>query len=507
MTTSWILTDKPTILFKTKTKYFIIVSSFFLSFFLPLHNTVLILQPILWLCLVLSSRLMSWSGFTIFSCLNFIPVFLTSWDFLPLSSVLLAALCEVPVYLLFLVIPLALDKLCFRYIYSDTLSKYHSYLSPTFFISTWYLFQTISPYGVAASPANMFMRDWNMVWLPMGLGGLALTTYLVLVPVHLAASHLQGRGGTRHLRAWGVGWLVLLTVSQLVSGGVLRDSPLLPERTGYMTLVGVLEADNDDMAPKTLQAAQLGPTMVLQREGCHHIDPSQQAGLMEYYSDMAVEYGVWLGISCQICTEEGQCFHDNATGRSYNLMWIFDTDGEVVLTYAKHHEATGMEWIVEGDGVVPVVDTPLGRLCVVVCNDACFPLTVADCGRAGADLLLSPAWDPSALLGLETPTMGGRALENGLTFLRLVSDGRTIAVDGFGRTLVDYAAPNDDLSHTDGLVWMTLPTGRGFFTLYPFIAGWIEMVFVLLAVGWLIVVLTKGDGNREEVIPLINDAE
>ena len=90
---------------------------------------------------------------------------------------------------------------------------------------------------------------------------------------------------------------------------------------------------------------------------------------------------------------------------------------------------------VPGDGKVPTVQTPYGRLSTVICFDADFPGTIRQAGQAGADMLLVPGNDWRAIDPYHTQMATFRAIENGFSLVRQASNGLAMTVDYEGNVL------------------------------------------------------------------------
>jgi apolipoprotein N-acyltransferase len=141
---------------------------------------------------------------------------------------------------------------------------------------------------------------------------------------------------------------------------------------------------------------------------------------------------------------------------------LISTAGEVLWDYSKTVHPLGDAAIfAPGTGIVPVVDTPYGRLASVICFDADFPPLMRQAGQARADLVLVPAndWQPVHTLHGRVATF--RAVENGLSLVRATSNGLAIAVDPLGQTL---AMADDFATDKTTLVVDTPVAGRA--TLY-----------------------------------------
>ena len=104
-----------------------------------------------------------------------------------------------------------------------------------------------------------------------------------------------------------------------------------------------------------------------------------------------------------------------------------------------------MERMKPGAGVVPVADSPYGRLSSVICYDADYPELMREAATKGADLMLVPANDWEGFEHLHAENVVFRAVENGYSVLRQSSHGVSTVVDGQGRILrsVNYFTAAD----------------------------------------------------------------
>lgn len=126
------------------------------------------------------------------------------------------------------------------------------------------------------------------------------------------------------------------------------------------------------------------------------------------------------------------------------LVWL-DPDGNIVGKYIKSKPAPSLEPIEPGDGVVPVLTTPFGKIASVICADQDYPNLVSQAGRAGAGLLLVPSLDWKAVSPLHTQMGIFRAIENGCALVKATGEGLSVAVDCQGRILstLDFWNTND----------------------------------------------------------------
>lgn len=108
-------------------------------------------------------------------------------------------------------------------------------------------------------------------------------------------------------------------------------------------------------------------------------------------------------------------------------------EGTILIRFHKNNPVPLVEASQPGDGVIPVVATPYGRIAVSICYDADFPMQMRQVDRKRADLLLLPSGDWYAISPFHTYMAVYRGLENGVPILREVTSGLSIAVDYRGR--------------------------------------------------------------------------
>ncbi len=131
---------------------------------------------------------------------------------------------------------------------------------------------------------------------------------------------------------------------------------------------------------------------------------------------------------------------------------LIDPNGNVVWIYDKAHPTPGPEaaFTAPGPGIVPITDTPLGRIASVICFDMDFPWLVRQGGQAHADLLIAPSLDWDTAKRSHAQLASIRAVENGVSLVRPSGDGISQAVDHQGRVL----AAADSFA-TDKAVFLT----------------------------------------------------
>jgi apolipoprotein N-acyltransferase len=98
-----------------------------------------------------------------------------------------------------------------------------------------------------------------------------------------------------------------------------------------------------------------------------------------------------------------------------------------------------------GDGRVPVVAMPDGRVAGAICYDADFPEFIRQAAQGSADLLVVPVNEWKAIKDVHFQMHAFRAIETGLPIVRAAASGLSAAFDPWGRVLgmSDFFAPGD----------------------------------------------------------------
>jgi apolipoprotein N-acyltransferase len=168
-----------------------------------------------------------------------------------------------------------------------------------------------------------------------------------------------------------------------------------------------------------------------------------------------------------------------APRKLHNEVVLALPDGRLSTPYAKAIPTPGGErsWTRAGDGRLVPVDTPIGRVATVICFDADFPDLVAQAGPLGVDLLIVPAGDWPAVARIHADMARLRAVEQGISVLRVASAGVSTAIDPRGAVWGRHRYPVDG----DTLV-ATVPVGHRP-TVYGTVGRWFD---ALVCVGFVL---------------------
>ena len=276
------------------------------------------------------------------------------------------------------------------------------------------------------------------------------------------------------------------TLSRLLSGKATQADRALA-RSAFTTL------DNDLLA-RSQQEARAGAKIVVWPESSPvgaNILQEDEPALIQQAGALAKQQGIYLDMGLGVFLPDvgrGPYLQDESV--------LLDPTGRVVWTYEKTHLVPFGEQglIVQGDGKVPIVESPYGRLAGVICFDADFPGTMRQAGQAGADLMFVPGDDWQAIDPYHSQVATFRAIENGYSLVRQASKGLSMAVDYEGHVL-----SASDYFTTDNQIMVAYVPMHGVRTIYATIGdlfAWL-CIIGLLALTVLAIVQSRKRRSAE----------
>ena len=249
---------------------------------------------------------------------------------------------------------------------------------------------------------------WSLVMLGGGLR-------LVLAP-----------SKTPTVRVAAIGWPEdILSMGDVM--GVLQPNPSGEEITRTRASFQRL---HDWFLESTRGEARAGAKIVLWPEGNLMVFAADEAAFLERARGLAWEHGIYLLMGMGTLHPNQQRFLENKAV-------LIDPAGEVAFSYTKSKPVPGWEAMasIRGDGRLRTSESPYGRLAAAICYDMDFPELLRQAGKAGADLLLVPASDWEAIKELHHEIAVFRAVENGVSMVRVTRWGLSGVVDALGRPL------------------------------------------------------------------------
>lgn len=229
----------------------------------------------------------------------------------------------------------------------------------------------------------------------------------------------------------------------------------------------------EDLIASTEREAAAGAKIVVWPEAATSVLDADRAELLDELGAVTRRTGIYLVAGLNVITGPDSYARNEAV--------LVDPAGRAVWTYEKSHPVPGMDELEPGDGRVPTIDTPFGRLATVICFDADFPALMRQ--AEDVDVMLVPSNDWLEFGRTHTEKATVRAIENGYGLVRQDSNGLSRTVDPLGRTIAEADFFTDDQQTMTAFV----PT-HGVRTIYAAIGD----VFAWLCVGGLAVLAVAG---------------
>ena len=194
----------------------------------------------------------------------------------------------------------------------------------------------------------------------------------------------------------------------------------------------VLQANLDLLFNKTSRMADQGAKIIVWSEAIGFIINDQEEGVIERAKAMAKEKQIYLFMSLGVMNPGP---YNPERLLLVNKTITLTPDGEVANVYLKSNPVPFAEQEYGSDDIIPVIDTPYGRLSPVICYDADFPHFLKQSGEKGTDILLVPSGDWKAIDPYHAYMSSIRGIENGVSVIRPVSRATSIATDPYGNLL------------------------------------------------------------------------
>jgi apolipoprotein N-acyltransferase len=230
-----------------------------------------------------------------------------------------------------------------------------------------------------------------------------------------------------------------------------------------------LDRLQDVLFRRSEQAAAGGAEIVFWSEASLFVYEDGLDALLEKAGRFARGHRLYFAPSLQV-------LHFGST-RNDNRAVLFAPDGTILYTYKKRMSL----YDVDSDAVIHFADTPHGRIASAICFDMDFPSYVRQAGKKAVDILLVPAYDTQGGSPYHSYVGLLRAVENGFSVFRSVSNGTSMAVDCARRVV-----GRQDFFHSrDGVFFADLPV-KGVRTPYSRAGDWLVGASLGLLAGLLL---------------------
>ena len=377
--------------------------------------------------------------------------------------------------------------------------------------ASWYLveilIQVFTPYGSWSSAGYTQMGHGLLTPLAswVGVSGVAFATvWIASVASWLVTATAPVRSRTFAVALW-AGAMVLLvwlaktpTVSESPIANTLAVAAITPSneatldvsravmaarQAGEFDVASLARLDsvtaelNDGLIMRSRDAAQSGAHLIVWSETAGRVLDSQEDSFIARGQALARDEGIFLFMGIGV-------LHPDSQPPLENKVIAITPSGDVAWQYRKARPIVGSEapFLPPGHDELATLDTPFGRIGLVICHDLDFADFVAQAGRKEVELLLVPSADWAVIADLHA-TMGiMRAVENGFWLLRPAHDGLSVIASPQGH--VTHSAYDADLETR--IFAGEIPAMRTH-TMYPHVRSYLPFVAMALLAGLLLV--------------------
>jgi apolipoprotein N-acyltransferase len=366
---------------------------------------------------------------------------------------------------------------------------------PTFEVAFYYTLSLESPHGTWGSPAYSQVDFLPLLQTASWVGMCGVMFIMSLLPSGLAVAWYRHR------------WNMNGTRPALLAIGVFAIAILLGEVRVLVTpqtpSVRVAMIASEDLAPESEstnptdaadilaryakmahQAADKSAQIVVMPEKIIGVAPGYEWDVVLGLERVAQMSHVWLVVGL------------NQIGRSpkRNIAVVFDPDGKIAASYAKHHLIPSLEWDYKAGSKPAVFDAPWGRTAVLISQDLDFPDTARQLAALDVRVVVAPAsdWQGSEVIHQRMSVV--RGVESGFSLVRAARGGVLSANDSRGRLV----ASRKPVHGEDTMALGTLPIGTGR-TLYSRTDDWFGrlcVIFTILLMLRLVVTILSSAQTR-----------
>jgi apolipoprotein N-acyltransferase len=375
---------------------------------------------------------------------------------------------------------------------------------PTFEVAFYYTLSLESPHGTWGSPAYSQVDFLPLLQTASWIGMCGVMFIMSLLPSGLAVAWYRRRwnmGDWTHPAILAIG---VFAVAVLLGEIRVILTPRTPSVRVAMIASAGLTPQSESSEPidaadiltvyakMVHQAAIAGAQIVVMPEKIIGVAPSYEWDVVLGLQRVAQMSHVWLVVGL------------NQIGRSpkRNIAVVFDPDGKIVASYAKHHLIPSLEWDYKAGSKPAIFDAPWGRTAVLISQDLDFPDTARQLAADDVRVVVAPAsdWQGSEVIHQRMSVV--RGVESGFSLARAARGGILSANDSRGRLI----AARVPVHGGDTMALGNLPIGTGR-TLYSRTDDWFGRLCVIftillmlrLAVGVLSSAQTRRRGAAKRI--------
>ena len=120
---------------------------------------------------------------------------------------------------------------------------------------------------------------------------------------------------------------------------------------------------------------------------------SKNKDLSMFDNDITISHSIEL--ARKLCVYLVISYYEIASGRQYNTALLIDPNGKIIGKYRKNHRPDlpyfyETSWYSQGDLGLPVFETEIGKIGILICSDIMFLQNAQIMSRQGAELIFNP---------------------------------------------------------------------------------------------------------------------
>ena len=329
---------------------------------------------------------------------------------------------------------------------------------------SWYLveilIQLLTPYGSWSSAGYTQMGHAYLTPLAawVGVAGVAfITVWIASVASWMVMTTAPMRNRLRTSALWAGAMIVLvfsartLPVVDLPKANNVSVAAITPSDEATLSVSRAVQAGresgefspeilarldsltfelNEELMMRSRDAAQQGARLVLWSETAGRVLGSQEDRLVARGQELARDEGIYLFMGLGV-------LHPGRQPPLENKVIAITPAGEIAWQYRKARPIVGSEapFLPPGHNDLATLDTPFGRVGLVICHDLDFADFVAQAGRKEVELMLAPSADWPVIADIHARMGIMRAVENGFWLLRPAHDGLSVIASPQGHAI------------------------------------------------------------------------
>ncbi len=202
-----------------------------------------------------------------------------------------------------------------------------------------------------------------------------------------------------------------------------------------------LEEYYDEIFASCQKAVTDGAQVILLSEGEMISFEDREVALIERAKEFARNNDIYFFFSMGTIYPEKMKNNDPFIG---NKILTIDPSGKILNIYYKNVPVENADPSIPGDGKIDVIQTPFGNYSPVICYDADFPVMMRQVGKNNTDVIMVATGDWYSISPYHSKIGIVRSIENGVSMLKTVSYGLSVAADAYGNIIAKDDFFEDD---------------------------------------------------------------